>query len=79
MPQDFSPGSVMLPEFQTPEQVILHGIARFQSHGTPAMATCFLRDNLACLIVVADMQQIAGFSRILSAVGQTPLVKMPGY
>lgn len=72
-------GNMVLPEFQNLEQIFRTLVDKAVTSGNPNMGSFLIRDDLAGIMIVGKMPEIMMLSRILSTIGKSPLVKMPGH
>lgn len=71
-------GNLALPEFKTLPQAFQTLLDRANTSGQPQMASFVIRENLMGIMVIGPAMNMHALSRIISTIGQTPLVGIPG-
>jgi hypothetical protein len=73
------PGNLAMPEYHNLENIFNTLRDRVITSGEPSMGTFPIDAELMGVLVVGRAREVHAISRIISAVGQSPLVRMPGH
>ena len=71
------PGNLALPEYDSLQGIFATLRDKVTARGEPCMGTFLIDAELMGVLVVGRAKEVHAISRILMAVGQSPLVRMP--